>query len=272
VLLVSISLAVITLDYREGVSGPLAGLGRTALAAMAPLQSATSAVIRPIENFFVGIVHLPSLAGDNQRLQREVRDLRIQIQDQTYVQSQLDHLQQLLGLQQSLSPPSVAALVIGSDVSNFQWTITINKGSDDGLAADMPVVAGSPDAPALVGKIVRVSPNASQVQLIIDDQAAVAGRLSTSGETGLVQGQGDGPLKMTLVTPGTQVQGDETVVTQGYAVNGQSGLFPPGIVIGRVSRVVPGASELQEFVTVEPAVDFSALDFVLVLQTSRSRG
>ena len=128
------------------------------------------------------------------------------------------------------------------------------------------------NAPALVGKIVRVSPNASQVQLIIDDQAAVAGRLSTSGETGLVQGQGDGPLKMTLIAPGTQVQGDETVVTQGYAVNGQSGLFPPGIVIGRVSRVVPGASELQEFVTVEPAVDFSALDFVLVLQTSRSRG
>ncbi len=61
VVLVSISLAVITLDYREGENGPLAGLGRAALAAMAPLQQAVTTVIRPVGDFFSGLVHLPSL-------------------------------------------------------------------------------------------------------------------------------------------------------------------------------------------------------------------
>jgi cell shape-determining protein MreC len=68
------------------------------------------------------------------------------------------------------------------------------------------------------------------------------------------------------------VQGDETVVTQGYEVSGQRGLYPPGLVIGEVSRVIPGTDELQEFVTVRPAIDFSSLEFVLVLQTTRGEG
>ena len=110
------------------------------------------------------------------------------------------------------------------------------------------------------------------MQLIIDRSSAVAGRLSVSRETGLVEGQGDGDLRMTLVNPGTVVQGNETVVTQGYEVNGQLGLYPPGLVIGQVSHVIPGASDLQEFVTVRPAVAFSALQTVLVLQTSRLVG
>jgi rod shape-determining protein MreC len=87
-----------------------------------------------------------------------------------------------------------------------------------------------------------------------------------------VVGQGEGDLRMTLVNPDTVIQGDETVVTQGYQVNGQQGLFPPGLVIGQVSHVIPGTSDLQEFVTVRPAVDFSALEFVLVMQTSEGGG
>ena len=93
-----------------------------------------------------------------------------------------------------------------------------------------------------------------------------------SHETGQIQGQGDQDLRMTLVTPGTSVTGDETVVTQGYEVSGQQGLYPPGLVIGEVSRVIQDADGLQEFVTVRPAIDFSTLEFVLVLQTSRSEG
>jgi hypothetical protein len=86
--------------------------------------------------------------------------------------------------------------------------------------------------------------------------------------TGLVEGQGSGDLKMTLVDAGTQVQGDEQVFTQGYIVNGQPGLYPPGLLIGSVSRSVPAANDLQAFITIRPAVDFSNLDFVLVLKTA----
>jgi rod shape-determining protein MreC len=272
VVLVSISLAVITLDYREGETGPLAGLGRTALAAMAPLQQAVTTVTRPIGDFFSGLVHLPSLENDNQQLRRANDALRAQIAAGTDVRSQFEQLSALLGLKESLAPTSVPAVVIANGLSNFRFTITINRGSDDGVEMDQPVVTGSADAPILVGKVVKVSSISAEVQLIIDRNSAVAGRLSVSHESGLVEGQGEEDLRMSLVTPGTIVQGNETVVTQGYEVNGQRGLYPPGLVIGEVSHVIPGTSDLQEFVTVRPAIDFSSLEFVLVLQTSRSQG
>ncbi len=272
VILVSISLAVITLDYREGQTGPLAGLGRIALAAMAPLQQAVTTVTRPIGDFFSGLVHLPSLENDNQQLQRANAALRAQIAASTDKASQIQQLTDLLGLKESLTPTSVPAVVIANGLSNFRFTITINKGSADGIQMDQPVVTGSAQAPILIGRVIDVSVVSAEVELIIDRNSAVAGRLSVSHESGLVEGQGEGDLRMSLVTPGTIVQGDETVVTQGYEVNGQQGLYPPGLVIGQVSHVIPGSSDLQEFVTVRPVIDFSSLEFVLVLQTSRSQG
>lgn len=270
VALVSISLAVITLDYRQGEEGPLAGLGRAALSAMAPLQETVTTATEPIANFFIGLAHLPSLAEDNRRLQDEVADLTTQVQRQAYLEAQADQLQGLLDLQRSLDPPSVAAVVIGNGLSNFRWTITIDKGSEVGIEVDMPVITGSPDAPRLVGRVVRAASGAAEVQLIIDRNSAVAGRLSVSGESGLVEGQGEGDLRMALVDPGTEVEGNETVVTKGYEVSGERGLYPPGIIIGQVSRTLSDPNGLQRFVSVRPAVDFSALDFVLVLRTEGS--
>ncbi|MEO8423081.1 MAG: rod shape-determining protein MreC [Actinomycetota bacterium] len=272
VVLVSISLAVITLDYREGENGPLAGLGRTALAAMAPLQEAVTTVTRPIGDFFSGLVHLPSLEDENRQLQAELDAALAEIAAGTYQQSQIEQLSQLLGLEESLTPTSVPAVVIANGVSNFRYTITINRGSDSGIERDQPVVTGSEQAPILVGRVTRVSAISAEVELIIDRNSTVAGKLSVSHETGQVEGQGEGDLRMSLVTPGTSVEGNETVVTQSYEVNGQRGLYPPGLVIGQVSQVIPGTDGLQEFVTVRPAIDFSSLEFVLVLQTSRGEG
>jgi rod shape-determining protein MreC len=268
VVLVSISLAVITLDYREGENGPLAGLGRAALAFMAPMQQAVTEATRPIGDFFQGLVRLPSLEDENQRLRQQNDDLRAQAQRTETVAQQNEQLLDLLELKQSLAPESVASVVIANGLSNFRWTITIDKGSSDGIAEGMPVITGSQDAPRLVGQVIRVTPISSEVQLIIDRDAAVAGKLSVSGETGLVEGQGDEDLRMSLVPPGTPISGNETVVTQGYEVNGEKGLFPPGLIIGTVSRTVP-EGDLQEFITLRPAVDFSALEFVLVLKTER---
>jgi rod shape-determining protein MreC len=271
--LVSISVAVISLDYRQGNSGPLAGLGRVAKTTMVPLQRAVADVTRPVGNFFQGVLHLPSLARENSDLQHKVDALQTQILRTAFDQQQLKELKDLQGLGQSLNPPSVAAEVIANGVSNFSWSVTLNKGSGAGIAVDMPVVAGSAAAPMLVGRVVAVTPFSSEVMLIIDRNSAVAGKLFVSGQTGLVEGQGPGDLKMTLVNAGTDVQAAEPVFTQGYQVNGQPGLYPPGLLIGQVSRSLPAApGDLQAFVTVRPALDFSNLDFVLVLKTAPAGG
>src|ERR1700750_954895 len=78
VTLVSVSLLTITLDYKEGDSGPLAGLGRTALSIVAPLQEGVTRLTRPIGNFFSAVTQLPSLRDENERLQDELAQARNQ--------------------------------------------------------------------------------------------------------------------------------------------------------------------------------------------------
>jgi rod shape-determining protein MreC len=236
---------------------------------MVPLQRAVADVTRPVGNFFQGVLHLPSLAQQNDDLKHQLDAAQAQNLRTAFDQQQFQTLKGLFGLQKSLNPPSTAAEVIANGVSNFAWSITLNKGSGDGIAVDMPVVAGTASAPMLVGRVVAVTPLSSEVMLIIDRNSAVAGKLFVSGQTGLVEGQGPGDLKMTLVNAGTDVQGAEPVFTQGYQVSGQPGLYPPGLLIGTVSRSLPAApGDLQAFVTVRPALDFSNLDFVLVLKTA----
>jgi rod shape-determining protein MreC len=100
----------------------------------------------------------------------------------------------------------------------------------------------------------------------------VAGRLDVSRKTGLLTGEGAEDLRMGLVDTSTEVQPGEQVVTAGYRIPGiAQSLYPPGILIGSVSRVLPEDAALEKFITVRPAVDFSTLDVVLVVLSDGSR-
>jgi len=266
--LVSASLVIITLDYRGGTTGPLASVGRAAKSALAPMQSAVADVTRPVGDFLSGLANLPSLAEENRRLKDELAAALTEVQQTRFQAEQLEQLEDLLGLREELDPEGVPAVVTASGVSNFDWTVTINRGSGDGVAIDMPVIAGSTDSPRLVGKVIDVTPISAEVQLIIDRESAVAAVLDVgTREAGLVWGQGDQDLLMEGVDPEVTLEGDENVFTQGYRVSGQPGVYPPGILIGQVSRVSPEENSLETPITVRPAVDFTTLDFVLVLTT-----
>ena len=268
VALVSISLAIITLDYRGGTTGPLASLGRTAKAAIAPLQEAVTSVTRPVGNFFSGLANLPSLAEENRRLKEELAEARAIAAGAQVDATVNEELLDLLGLQDIRG--GVAALVIGNGVSNFDWSITINRGSSDGVAVDMPVIAGSPEAARLVGKVIDVTSDSADVQLILDRDHSVYAEVAGTPEAGLVRGRGDEDLVMDL-DPDAELEGDENVFTLGYLVDGQPGVYPSGLLIGQIARVSPQPNALSLPVEIRPAVDFSTLDAVLVLQPTTRR-
>jgi rod shape-determining protein MreC len=270
--LVAASLAIITVDYRAGEEGPLAAAGRATSSALAPMQRAVSNVVQPVSNFFSSLAKLPSLSRHNGELQRQVDDLKTAQQENQELSRRIESLEQLLGLQ-SVTSHTIAARVIASGVSNFEWSITIDRGTADGIQEDMPVVTGASDGPRLVGRVIRVTPISSVVQLIIDRDFAVAGKLSTSQEAGLVMGRGESDLRMGHLRPGIQVSETEpeSVFTLGYEVNGQRGLYPPGILIGTVSRAFSEPDSVESSVTIRPAVDFSTLQYVLVIARDRTR-
>jgi rod shape-determining protein MreC len=268
VTLVSVSLVTITVDYREANDGPLDAIGNAALTVVTPLQEAVSKVTHPIGNFFSTLVHLPSIRHDYEQAQARVSELEERVATQNAEQARLNELEALLGLQESFSSKveTTGAQVISSGISNFEWTITIDKGSNDGLAVDMPVVA----AAGLVGHIIRVTPTSSFVQLIIDPESSVGGRFDISGEAGIVEGQGANDLRVSLVSPDVTVSPDEKVVTAGLRFDGgtRQSLYPANVLIGSVSRVFTEDSGLSKFVTVRPAVDFSTLNAVLVVTST----
>lgn len=263
VTLVSVSLVTITVDYRQGERGPLAAAGEGALALVSPLQEAVASVTKPVGSFFSTLVRLPSIRAENERLRARVAELEAQVASSADLATRVEELESLLGLREQLGElRTIGARVIANGVSNLEWTIQIDVGSSDGVAVDMPVVAPA----GLVGHVVRVAPDSAIVRLIIDPDSAVAVRLDVSRATGLLTGQGERDLRMHLVDPATPVEPGERVFTAGYRIPGVGGgLYPPGILVGSVSRVFGDEAELEKLVTVRPAVDFSALDTVLVI-------
>jgi rod shape-determining protein MreC len=264
VALVAVSLVTITIDYREGDDGPLASMGNAALTVISPLQEVVSKVTHPIGNFFSTLFRLPSIRHERDVLRERVDALETQLSETRSDQARLADLEALFGLRESLGPKvqTMAAQVIANGVSNFEWTIEIDKGSSDGIARDMPVIASS----GLVGHVVQVGANSSRVQLIIDPDSFVAGRLDVSRQTGLLSGEGNQDLQMSLVESTAEVSPDERVVTAGYRIRDVAeSLYPPNVLIGTVSRVLEQDAATEKFVTVRPAVDFSSLSLVLVV-------
>ena len=255
------SLVTITIDFRGGRSGPLELAGKTALSVIGPLQDAVSKIVHPVASFFGGLARLGSLESENTRLRAEIERLRRAADSRVPTERELERLQRLLELEESLGLTGVPASVIGGSVSNFEWSVTINRGTAEGVRVNLPVVAGE----GLVGLVTETALHWSKVQLIIDPRSAVAGRLAASGETGLVAGQRSNPMIMDLVNPDVKVAANELVVTSGY----QGGLYPAEIPIGFVASVYAKPGSLTKSILVRPAVDFSSLEVVEVVLKAR---
>jgi rod shape-determining protein MreC len=266
--LVAISIAVISIDYHQPQNGPLAGAGRTMSGAMAPLQRAVTSVTRPVGNFFTALAHLPTNQTTIDRLTNELANAKAGTISAADLRRRIQELEQQLGVVGQFGKGVVSADVIANGVSNDQWTLTIGKGSASGIGVDMPVILGGTDGARLVGKIISVTPTTADVELANDRDFGVAAQLASTGATGQIQGRGDGDLVMNLVDVGTEVQAGDPVLTKRYIINGQPGLFPSGIVIGTVSRTLPAQTgDPTLFIAVRPAVDFSNLDYVAVIET-----
>jgi rod shape-determining protein MreC len=257
ILLVVASLVIITVDFREGSSGPLSKLSDGLHSVVIPMQDAVSRVFHPVAAFFGALAHLPSQQQRINSLKAQVATANAEHVKYLQALKELQQLQALDGMAKSFDFSTTGARVIGNGVSNFEWTIEIDKGSNDGIKVDMPVIA----AAGLVGKVIHVTPLGSQVLLITDFESYVATRLEDSQETGLLQGQGRQDLIMSNIALATKITKGEPVVTSGYS----GGLFPSGIPVGDVSSISVDPTTGDKQVTVTPNVDFSSLDMVDVI-------
>ena len=264
--LVLLALALITISFRESESGPLHTVQASVASALQPLTVAVERVARPFRDAYNWTEGLFSARSDVERLRAENQELRqLVIQNESAVQRNVE-LTRLLEYTESARFPNdfgfVAASVTAQPSSAFEQAIVLPVGSNHGIEQDAPVVTGE----GLVGLVTRVTPSSSRVTLLTDSASAVSAVDLRTGAAGIVEhGQTGDSLVLTRVRKADNVNVGDEIVTSGWRQGDLASLYPPGILIGRVTFVGSLNTDLYQQVQIESDVDFSSLESVLVL-------
>ncbi len=221
------------------------------------IERATSGAISGTRGVWDNYFALRGVRAENESLRRQVADLEVRLQEQRALAARSEKLQALMDLKSGASLPTVAAEVIGGNPNPGMRTITIDRGSADGVQADMAVIAPA----GVVGRIIgSPAAHAARVQLLIDRSAAAGALSERTRAGGMVLGSDNEPvLRMDLVSNLADVKAGDAIVASGV-----DGIYPKGFTVGTVEKSERGPG-LYRAITVRPAVDFSSLEEVLVV-------
>jgi len=252
--IVVLCLALVTIDLRASGEGLGSTLRDGTQAAFAPVQRAVATVTRPVADFFENISDMFSLRQENLQLRDRVAELERELQETESLHVRVGELEALLGIQPPQDLDSIAAQVLAVGVSEFDHVRVIDKGSDDGVGVDMPVV----DEAGLVGRVVAVTGSVARVRLITDPTMAIAVRVERTGETGVLRGRGSGPMTLELF-------GSNTAVVEGDLLVTADARFPAGIAVARVTQAARSEVQYSLRTEAQPVAGVTRVDFVLIL-------
>jgi rod shape-determining protein MreC len=259
VVLLLTNLIIMAVDARD--NGTKQRLLRVWVQAVAsPAQSISSKASGASTSLIGQIVNFRSTAAENDRLKEDLSKARLELQNvhQTWVEN--ERLKNLLNLKEETGYDQVAARVIARDSSIWFNTVTINRGSSNGVALNMPVVTGG----GIVGRVIAVSPWTAQIMMITDEKAAagaIVGQLSGSGALGSVRGLGEnGLIEMRYVSGLQKVEVGDSILT-----TGQDGIYPAGLSVGEVVQVKHGTATQPHQILIKPGAKLDQLEEVAVL-------
>lgn len=228
--------------------------------AAAPLHGVSGALNRlslTLNQALEELNSLGQLRGRIAMLEEQLASRQIELIQLREAASDYDRLAGLLSYITALENQEfLTADVIAFDPSGIARSMIINRGTRDGVAVGMPVVTDL----GLVGRIVGVSANAAQAQLINDENSSVSARLQTTRAEGSIIGQASGVLRMTFIDLDERITQGDLVITSGLGGN-----FPPDVVVGQVTSIRQFEFELFQEAEVRSLIDFDVLEFVLVI-------
>ena len=223
--------------------------------AVTPIEKALVKTSQSVRGVWGNYFYLRGVRHENRDLKAQVERLRIEQVRLSEDAAQARRLQVLLGFKEQFVSQTLAAQVIGTSGSDLSHVVYIDKGSTDGLKPDMAVIT----ADGIVGKVLRVFHNSSQVLLINDPSSGVGAILESSRLQGILQGTAAGETLLKYVMSDEKVPTGERVLT-----SGGDRIFPKGLPIGTVQQTNPGG-DLFLNIRVKPAANLSRLEEVLVV-------
>ncbi|WP_333651794.1 rod shape-determining protein MreC [Lacrimispora sp.] len=226
-----------------------------------PVQSGVNAVGSSIYDQIVDYTKLRDALDENKEMKEIITQLTEQNTRLQAEEFELKRLRQLYSLDQEYGQyEKVGARVIANDSSNWFQIFRIDKGSKDGIAVDMNVVAGG----GLVGLVTDVGANYATVRSIIDDSSRVSGMAMQSADSCIVAGDltlfKEGRLRITNVLKESDLKDGDKIVTSNI-----SSVFLPGILIGYAADVTNDTNNVTKSGYLIPAAEFDSLQEVLVI-------
>lgn len=234
------------------------------------LESAVSSIINPIQRMVTDLKNkvqgntnyfadMESIKAENQELKQKNSQLETELRELEIIKAENATLQNYMNLTQKYSAyNTIPAYVINKDVSNYSSNLVLNVGSKDGVKEKMTVIADK----GLVGYVVSVTENTSKVQVIIDAASTVSCTISTTNENIICKGtlENDQILRASYIPTGAELIKGDSVYTSGVG-----GIYQKGIIIGTIKEIITTSNITDRYAIVEPAVDFSKIDTVLII-------
>jgi len=223
----------------------------------AEVQRASSSMISTLRGGWTNYVSLRDVHAENETLKAQLAEAQVELQEQRALAERSRGLLATLGLRDRSNLKTLAADVIGAGATPDFKTVTIDRGTADGVRPDMAVMAPA----GVVGRVVVPSARAAKVQLLVDRAAAAGVLIERSRSQGVAVGNGDEFLRMEYVSEIADVAVGDRVVTSGI-----DGIYPKGYIVGKVEAVEKNGNSYKQ-ILVRPAVDFSSVEEVLVVLT-----
>lgn len=265
--LVALSIGLLTIFFGDSAGGRLQVLQRGVQVVLGPIETGVSVALKPLRDAIGWTGNVLSAQSENERLAGEVAKLRrelAQAQTRGKAAAQVRALEKLSrrpAYPDGVDP--VTARVIAQSPTVWYSRVRIDKGTNDGVRVDQPVVSGD----GLVGKVTRATGGSAIVTLITDESSAVSAQVMPDSTRGVIKPELGKPqdLLLEFIDPKQRVRKGALVASAGISSSKLESLFPRGIPIGEVQRVDSGEVDLYQRVHVKPFADMRRLDFVQVL-------
>ena len=225
-----------------------------------PIQNGLTYLKNRVSGNSTFFTDISNLKSENQDLKEKNSQLEQSLRELENIKTENETLKEYLGLTEKYGEyKTVPGYVIDKEISNYSKTIIINIGKNDGIEVNMTVIADE----GLVGHVVSVTDNTAKVQTIVDTSSSISCLMSTNKDSIICKGtlSSNSELKaMYIPTDANLVQGDSV------DTSGLGGIYPKGIHVGSIKKIVSTKNITDRYALVETAVDFDKLNTVLVVK------
>lgn len=227
-----------------------------------PIQNGLTYLKNRVSGNSTFFTDISNLKSENQDLKEKNSQLEQSLRELENIKTENETLKEYLGLTEKYGEYKTApGYVIDKEISNYSKTIIINIGKNDGIEVNMTVIADE----GLVGHVVSVTDNTAKVQTIVDTSSSISCLMSTNKDSIICKGtlSSNSELKaMYIPTDANLVQGDSV------DTSGLGGIYPKGIHVGSIKKIVSTKNITDRYALVETAVDFDKLNTVLVVKNN----